>query len=338
MRFRLQTLGRRSARRGFTLIELLTVIAIISLLISILVPSLSRARQQAKNTAIRATIKALSDGLEMFRGENEAELKGGAYPSSENKDDPTIEGTDNYLSGAQWLARYVMGKDLQGYVAPRSVPRELKINTTFGWEQKGWYDQDASGGNSFAPLKRVGPYVDPGRLTLDTPDKLDGYDDMNAGGVRPTVDEAAEQVVILDQFGFPILYYASNPFVANRPYSPIATYDGTEPGIYNFRDNALFTGSCRSGACDDAEPWDFSGTGSHKIQEWGSWTDDKPDQGADMGNPANRDTFPRYIMDNSAFEATDGESVIPARRDTFLMISAGRDGLYGTGDDVTNFD
>jgi len=56
--------GRR--QRGFTLIELLTVIAIISLLMSILMPSLSRAREQAKGVHCLARMKDFANGLAAY--------------------------------------------------------------------------------------------------------------------------------------------------------------------------------------------------------------------------------------------------------------------------------
>jgi type II secretion system protein G len=62
--------------KGFTLIELLIVIAIVGLLASITLVSLSSSREKAKNAQRKAQLKELTSALELYYSQNDS------YPST----------------------------------------------------------------------------------------------------------------------------------------------------------------------------------------------------------------------------------------------------------------
>src|SRR5512140_631322 len=62
---------RRTDRRGFTLIELLAAIAIISVLISLLLPALAGAREEAKTVRCGAQLYSIGQGLTVCQNEYE---------------------------------------------------------------------------------------------------------------------------------------------------------------------------------------------------------------------------------------------------------------------------
>ena len=64
-------------KKAFTLVELLVVISIIALLVSILMPALTSARQKATAAVCMGNQKALIMAWVMYHGENDSRLVGG---------------------------------------------------------------------------------------------------------------------------------------------------------------------------------------------------------------------------------------------------------------------
>jgi prepilin-type N-terminal cleavage/methylation domain-containing protein/prepilin-type processing-associated H-X9-DG protein len=114
--FNSRTYGRRPSRasRGFTLVELLVVIAIIALLISILLPSLKRARAQAKTIKCLTNVRGMGQAGLLFTNDNNGRFQVAANDLALQSVDPskTKYKYDRYGEIQAWpvvLAKYVAG-------------------------------------------------------------------------------------------------------------------------------------------------------------------------------------------------------------------------------------
>src|SRR4051812_43156750 len=65
-----RTCHHSNRARGFTLVELLVVIGIIALLISILLPSLNKAREEEKRTACLSGLRQFGNILQIYSNSN----------------------------------------------------------------------------------------------------------------------------------------------------------------------------------------------------------------------------------------------------------------------------
>ncbi|MCE5340378.1 MAG: type II secretion system GspH family protein [Planctomycetaceae bacterium] len=92
-------------KSGFTIVELLTVMAIIAILMGLLLPAMQAVRKLAKDVSQKAQFKTIEAALEAYAGEN------GTYPESSVS--PTI--VTKATVGAHKLAEALVGRDMQGF-------------------------------------------------------------------------------------------------------------------------------------------------------------------------------------------------------------------------------
>jgi len=87
-------------RVGFTLIELLVVIAIIAILAALLFPALSSAKERARRTSCKNTMRQFSLALQMYGDDNQQSLPSGAPNRPKPPDDDHLPVISNSSSNA----------------------------------------------------------------------------------------------------------------------------------------------------------------------------------------------------------------------------------------------
>jgi prepilin-type N-terminal cleavage/methylation domain-containing protein len=226
--------------------------------------------------------------------------------NSENDGYPpsgALDGIGQPYCGAMKLCEAMMGRDLLGF-HPDSVFRADGLDST-----------------STRPLYPIPPSTNNLRNRLGPLLQLDNANAYRMGadiyGLGNTASFQEDIFVLCDVYtrtmrtgertGMPILYYKAD--TSNYLHDPNQPMDATNSGgnIYNHWDNQTLLAL--------GKPWEQAGNTSSQHS---------------LSNPA------RFYRNTRNHQVTTVRR--PYRTDSYILISAGFDGEYGTADDICNFD
>jgi type II secretory pathway pseudopilin PulG len=309
---------------GFTIIELLTVMSIIILLISLLVPALTRVRRYAQFVKQKAQFHAISIALDLFNSEQ------GNYPPSDRMD--TNPAGPFAYCGAMKLAEALVGQDLRGF-DPNSIYRRDGLDAT------GIQAYPINPGNALpVPYAEYIENIKSRRLYLQLENAnafkltdiysaahLSGsaYADLLSTHMDPNFvlcDVYVRSMITGKKTGMPVLYYKADTSKVEHDPTKIAADCSTNNNIYNRCDNRDIV--------DIPLPWvTYAAAGPvHPMST---------DNGTAKTQLGTTPDWTIFYQETTDPKVSTGAR--PYRSDSYILMSAGFDGEYGTKDDVFNF-